>query len=274
MSEIDEIRELKKKIFIIAYKAGSAHLASAFSVIDILYVLYCKQVLSYDVKNPWRESRDRLIMSKGHACLALYVVLNKVGFITDKELNSFCQPGSCLGGEPKLGSIPGIEASTGSLGHGFSFALGIAMAYKMNHCNGKIYVILGDGECQEGSVWEAAMAAANFKLNNLTVIIDDNRLQAMDTVEDIMGISSWRERWEAFGFVVDEVDGHNLEEIEKILCKKNNFQKPRLIISHTIKGHGISFMEGIPIWHYRMPNEKELELVKKELKISEEELAR
>lgn len=220
MSEIDEIRELKKKIFIIAYKAGSAHLASAFSVIDILYVLYCKQVLSYDVKNPWRESRDRLIMSKGHACLALYVVLNKVGFITDKELNSFCQPGSCLGGEPKLGSIPGIEASTGSLGHGFSFALGIAMAYKMNHCNGKIYVILGDGECQEGSVWEAAMAAANFKLNNLTVIIDDNRLQAMDTVEDIMGISSWRERWEAFGFVVDEVDGHNLEEIEKILCKK------------------------------------------------------
>ena len=272
MSEIDEIRELKKKIFIIAYKAGSAHLASAFSVIDILYVLYCKQVLSYDVKNPWRESRDRLIMSKGHACLALYVVLNKVGFITDKELNSFCQPGSCLGGEPKLGSIPGIEASTGSLGHGFSFALGIAMAYKMNHCNGKIYVILGDGECQEGSVWEAAMAAANFKLNNLTVIIDDNRLQAMDTVEDIMGISSWRERWEAFGFVVDEVDGHNLEEIEKILCKKNNFQKPRLIISHTIKGHGISFVEGIPIWHYRMPNEKELELVKEELRISEKEL--
>lgn len=274
MNEIDEIKELKKKIFITAYKAGSGHLASAFSVIDILYVLYCKNVLRFDIKNPWAETRDRLIMSKGHACLALYAVLNKVGLISDMDLNRFCQPGSHLGGEPKLGSMPGIEASTGSLGHGFSFALGIAMACKMNHYNNKIYVILGDGECQEGSVWEAAMAAAKFKLDNLIIIVDDNRLQAMDTVEEIMGILSWREQWEAFGFTVKEIDGHNVERIEEALKEENEDKKPRVIISHTIKGHGISFMEDVPVWHYRMPNEKELEIVKEELGITEEELIR
>lgn len=274
MSETDKIKELRKKIFITAYKAGSAHLASAFSVLDILYVLYCKHVLHIDMNNPLAESRDRLIMSKGHACLALYAVLNEAGVISDVELDSFCQPGSHLGGEPKLGAAPGIEASTGSLGHGFSFALGIAMACKMNRYDNKIYVILGDGECQEGSVWEAAMAAVNFKLDNLIIIIDDNGLQAMDTVKQIMGIASWRERWEAFGFAVEEIDGHNVEEIEQTLKKKNDCGKPRLIISHTIKGHGVSFMEGVPVWHYRMPNEKELELVKTELGITEKELTR
>lgn len=272
--DMDEIRELKKKIFLTAYKAGSAHLASAFSVIDVLYVLYCEQILRYDIKNPWAESRDRLIMSKGHASLALYTILNKVGFISDEELEQFCQPGSHLGGEPKLGAAPGIEASTGSLGHGLPFAIGVALACKMNHLDNKIYVILGDGECQEGTVWEAAMAAIKFKLDNLVVIIDDNRLQAMDTVEEIMGITSWKDKWEAFGFDVEEIDGHDLKEIRESLQKKNKKDQPRLIISHTVKGHGVSFMEGVPIWHYRMPNEQEIEIVMKELDISEKELVR
>lgn len=271
---MDEIRELKKKIFLTAYKAGTGHLASAFSVIDVLYVLYCKEILQYDTKNPWLNSRDRLIMSKGHASLALYVILNKVGLICDEELETFCQPGSHLGGEPQLGAASGIEASTGSLGHGLSFAVGIAIACKANRYKNKIYVILGDGECQEGTVWEAAMTAVKFKLDNLIVIIDDNRLQAMDTVEEIMGIISWRERWESFGFKVDEIDGHNLVEIEEALRKESSFNQPRLIISHTIKGKGVSFMESVPIWHYRMPNEEELEVVKKELGISEKELCR
>lgn len=269
---MNEVKELKKKIFLTAYKAGSAHLASAFSVIDVLYVLYCKPILTYDVKNPWMKSRDRLIMSKGHASLALYVILNKVGMIRDEELESFCQPGSHLGGEPKMGSMPGIEASTGSLGHGLPFAVGVAMACKMNGYNNRIYVVIGDGECQEGTIWEAVMAAVRFKLDNLVVIMDDNRLQAMDSVEEIMGISSWRERWEAFGFEVEEINGHDLNEIEDALKRTNKFEKPRLIISHTIKGNGVSFMEGIPIWHYRMPNEEELEIVKKELGILEKEL--
>ncbi len=270
--EQDRIKELKKKIFITAYRAGAAHLASSFSVIDLLYVLYCKGIIRYDVKNPWVRERDRLILSKGHACLALYVILNEIGMITDEELKNFCQPGSHLGGEPKLGAAPGIEASTGSLGHGLSFGVGVAMASRMNHDNNKVYVILGDGECQEGSVWEAAMSAANFKLDNLIVIVDDNRLQAMDSVEAIMGIRSWREKWEAFGFDVSEMDGHNLNEIEQTLKNIPDNDKPKLIISHTIKGHGISFMEEIPIWHFRMPNMEELEIVKNELGISQEEL--
>ena len=192
----------------------------------------------------------------------------------DSYLEKYCQPDSCLGGEPKLGAAPGIEASTGSLGHGLSFAVGIALACKMNHYDNKVYVILGDGECQEGSVWEAAMSAVRYKLDNLVVIMDDNKLQAMDTVEEIMGISSWKERWEAFGFEVYEVDGHNLTAIENELRKENHTDQPRLIISHTIKGHGVSFMEKVPIWHFRMPNAEELEIIKKELDISEEELVR
>lgn len=272
MVEQHQIKELKKKIFITAYRAGSAHLASAFSVIDVLYVLYCKGILKYDLGNPWDERRDRLILSKGHACLALYVILNEIGMITDEELKNFCQQGSHLGGEPKLGAAPGIEASTGSLGHGLSFGVGVAMASKMNQYNNKVYVILGDGECQEGSVWEAAMSAANFKLDNLIAIIDDNRLQAMDSVDAIMGIQSWKEKWETFGFDVTEVDGHDLDEIQCVFTEKITVGKPKLIISHTIKGHGVSFMEGTPIWHYRMPNIEELEIIKKELGISAEEL--
>lgn len=270
--EKDPIKRLKKKIFITAYKAGAAHLASSFSVIDLLYVLYCKNILKYNLNDPWDEKRDRMILSKGHACLALYVILNEIGMITEKELFDFCQPGSHLGGEPKLGSVPGIEASTGSLGHGLSFGVGIALACKMNHYKNKVYVILGDGECQEGSVWEAAMSAVNFQLNNLVVIVDDNRLQAMDSVKTIMGIDSWKSKWEAFGFDVMEIDGHNLEMITQALQQENIGNNPRLIISHTIKGHGVSFMENVPIWHFRMPNTEELEIIKEELEISEEEL--
>lgn len=272
MIEKNPVKELKKKIFITAYKAGSAHLGSSFSVIDLLYVLYCKNILKYDLDDPWDERRDRLILSKGHASLALYVILNKIGMITDRELYNFCQPGSHLGGEPKLGSAPGIEASTGSLGHGLSFGVGIALACKMNQYKNKVYVILGDGECQEGSVWEAVMSAVNYQLDNLVVIIDDNRLQAMDSVEAIMGIQSWESKWVAFGFDVMEINGHNLEEIKQALLKENIDKRPRVIISHTIKGHGVSFMENAPIWHYRMPNAEELEIVKKELEIFEEEL--
>lgn len=272
MDSKKEILELKKRIFLTAYKAGAAHLASSFSVIDILYTLYCEEIIDIESIRLGKDDRDRVILSKGHACLAQYVILNKVGIITDDELNSFCQKGSHLGGEPRLGSVEGIEASTGSLGHGLSYAVGIAMAYKLNNYQSGVYVIIGDGECQEGSIWEAAMSAVNFKLDNLTVIMDNNKLQAMGSVEEIMGIKSWKERWKSFGFDVLEVDGHDTEQLRNTLCKQVEKDVPRIIIADTIKGKGVSFMEKVPIWHYRMPNKEELEIIKDELHISDEEL--
>lgn len=188
-----KIIEIKKKIFLTAYKAGAAHLASSFSVIDILYALYCRGVVDIGSIKSKKEDRDRVILSKGHACLAQYVILNEVGIVTDEELASFCQPNSHFGGEPMLGAAIGIEASTGSLGHGLPYAIGLAMAYKLERYKHRVYVIIGDGECQEGSIWEAVMAAVNFKLDNLTVIMDNNKLQAMDSVQEIMGIDSWKE---------------------------------------------------------------------------------
>ncbi len=267
-----DILDLKKKIFLTAYRAGAAHLASSFSVIDILYTLYCSGTIDIDAIRFEKEDRDRVILSKGHACLAQYVMLNKVGIITDVELNRFCQEGSSLGGEPRLGAAVGIEASTGSLGHGMPYALGIAMAYKLSRYKGKVYVIIGDGECQEGSVWEAVMAAVNFKLDNLIVIMDNNKLQAMGSVEEIMGISSWREKWQSFGFDVSEVNGHDIEQIKAAISSPMIKETPRLVIANTIKGNGVSFMENVPIWHYRMPNREELQIVKEELQISDEEL--
>ena len=270
----DKSLELRKKIFLTAYRAGAAHLASSFSVIELLYVLYCKGFVRCDVNDPWKIDRDRMILSKGHAVLAKYVILNEIGMISNEELAGFSKPDSHLGGEPLIGAAPGIEESTGSLGRGLSFAVGIALASKYRGFQNHIYVVMGDGECQEGSVWEAAMSAIHYHLDNLTIIIDDNRLQAMDSVENIMGITDWAVKWKAFGYDVEEINGHDVGEIEACLKKNWTQNKPRLIISHTIKGHGVSFMENVPIWHYRMPNEEELKIVKNELHISQEELVR
>ncbi len=270
--EKNEILQLKKKIFLTAYRAGAAHLASSFSVMDILYALYCEEIINVESIRLQKENRDRVILSKGHACLAQYVILNKIGIISDEELNNFCQEGSHLGGEPRMGAAIGIEASTGSLGHGLPYAIGIAMAYKLNNYHSKVYVIIGDGECQEGSVWEAVMSAVNFRLDNLIVIMDNNKLQAMGSVKEIMGIGSWKEKWESFGFEVLEADGHDTEQIKNAVCRPMINNVPRLVIANTIKGKGVSFMEEVPIWHYRMPNEEELQIVKKELQISDKEL--
>lgn len=268
----EQIKDLRKTIFLTAYKGNTGHLASAFSVIEILYVLYFGGILKYDAANPDWEERDKLVMSKGQGSLALYSVLSKAGFFPQGELDTFCRPGSMLGGEPKLGDIPGVEASTGSLGHGLSYAVGIAMAYKIQKKENHVYVIIGDGECQEGSVWEAVMAAKNFKLDNLTVIMDNNKLQAMGTVKELMGIDDWSGKWKEFGWNVINVDGHDVGQIENVLKKQCVKDTPTMIIADTIKGKGVSFMENVPIWHFRMPNEDELKIVMKELNIKEEEL--
>jgi len=272
MNEEAFLKELRKKIFYTAYHGNTGHLASAFSIVEILYVLYFKGVLRYKADNPDWDARDKFVMSKGQGSLALYAVLSKAGYFPESELRTFCRPMSRLGGEPKLGDIPGIEASTGSLGHGLPFAAGIAMAHKVLGKPGRVYVLIGDGECQEGSVWEAAMSAHNFHLDNLIVIMDNNKLQAMGPVKEIMGIDDWAGKWREFGWSVSEVDGHSVSELETALREPMEPDKPRIIIADTIKGKGVSFMESVPIWHFRMPNQEELKIVMQELELSEEEL--
>ena len=266
-------KDIRKDIMLTALKAGAGHVAPALSVVEILAALYeCINV--YNTNDPLYEERDKVILSKGHASLALYSILKRKDIISQELLDSFCQPFSPLGGEPKLGEVPGIEASTGSLGHGLSFGVGIAMAHKINGDKNRVYVILGDGECQEGSVWEAALSAAHHKLDNLTVIIDYNHLQAMDDTEMIVSLGSLEDKWKSFGFHVSKVDGHNMETLIKVY--KNDIDRkdgtPGLIIAETVKGKGISFMENVPIWHYRMPDSEEQVIANRELGITEEDL--
>lgn len=272
---LEEIaKEIRKDIMKTAYKGGSGHIASALSAVEIMTALYFGGILKYDPQNPGWKERDKLILSKGHASLVLYSVLKRIGYISQEQLDTFCQPGSYLGGEPKLGDIPGVEATTGSLGHGLSFAVGIAMANKMDQRDSKVYVILGDGECQEGSVWEAALSAAHNKLDNLTVILDCNALQAMDTTESIVSLSPLAEKWKGFGWHVMEMNGNDMDQVCKVLKAERQeiYAGPRIVIAHTIKGKGISFMENVPIWHYRMPNQEEMEIVKRDLNLAEGEL--
>ncbi len=270
----DIAHELRKEIMVTAFRGGSGHLASAFSAVEIMTALYFGGIVNYDKNNPKWEDRDKVIVSKGHASLVLYGVLERIGYIAKEELHTFCQPGSLLGGEPKYGDIPGVEATTGSLGHGLSFAVGVALANKMDEKQSWVYVVLGDGECQEGSVWEAALSAAHHGLGNLIVILDRNKLQAMGDTEDILKLNSMEDKWKGFGWNTEQVDGHDIGKLIAVLqrCKNRQLDKPTIIIADTIKGKGISFMEQVPIWHYRMPNPEEMEVVKRELGITEKEL--
>lgn len=272
IEEEKELKELRKKIFIAGYKGGMAHLASCYSCLEMIYTLYLKNVLKYNTLDPKWEERDRFILSKGHAGLALYAVMLKAGLIEEKIYNSYLQKKSFIGGEPCMRDSKWIESTTGSLGHGLSMAEGIAMALKMNNNPAKVYVILGDGECEEGSVWEAAMTIPAFGLDNLTAILDCNKLQKMDFVEKIIGSANWSKRWSSFGWSVDEVDGHNMESFKNVIMKKTEPGKPHFVIAHTIKGKGISIMENNPNWHFRLPGRKELRIFKEELGISDSEL--
>jgi len=266
-------REIRKNIFKMAYKAGGGHIAPAFSAVEVLTALYFGGVLKYDAREPLAENRDRFIMSKGHASAALYAILAQAGFLGVEELFSFCQDGSRLGGHPNMWEVPGVEASTGALGHGLGFASGIAMAKKLDKQDCHIYVLLGDGECQEGSIWEAALFAATQQLDNLTVILDYNKLQAMDRLDNIVKMEPVIDKWRAFGWDVEEVDGHDIPALIAALTpKKQAGCAPRAVIAHTIKGKGVSFMEGVPIWHFRLPNAAELKIVLNELEMDMQEL--
>ena len=271
MTDIAEIaKDIRKKVYQIAHFAGGGHMGAAFSMTDIISVLYFDDVLRYDAKNPEWEERDKFILSKGHACYALYAVLAKAGYFPEEELWHVGQVGSKFGGHPKMHDIPGVEASTGALGHGLSFAIGIAYANKVDHKDSHVYVVLGDGECQEGSIWEGALSAPTLELDNLTVIVDHNKLQAMDDLENIVRMQPFADKWRAFGWNVVEIDGHNYTEIKEALLTRQE-GKPTLVIANTVKGKGVSFMENVPIWHYRMPNDDELPVLFNDLGFTEEE---
>lgn len=265
-------KDLRKKIYLTAEEGGLGHLASCYSCLEILYVLYQKNILNYTSENMTSKERNRLILSKGHAGLALYWVMNEAGLLSEQEIGTFLQPGSHVGGEPCMRDLPGIEATTGSLGHGLSMGVGMAMAQKMDGIDAKVYVVIGDGECEEGSIWEAAMSAPAFSLDNLTVILDCNEIQKMTTVEGTIGLTNWREKWEAFGWLVKEVDGHDIKALDIILHEENETGKPVFLIAHTVKGKGISIMENNPLWHFKLPNKKEKKAFYAELEFTEEEV--
>ncbi len=266
-------QEMRRSIFKMICQAGGGHIAPAFSIVEILTVLYFGSVLSYDARQPQWEERDRFILSKGHGCAALYPVLARAGYFAEDWLDTFCQPGSMLGGHPDMLKVPGVEASTGALGHGLSLGVGMALAGKLKLQNYHCYVLLGDGECQEGSVWEAALLAAQQRLDNLTAIIDYNQLQAMDRLEAIVGMEPLAEKWLSFGWQVQEVDGHDIKSLQSLLPVREGTEGcPRLIVAHTIKGKGVALMESQPLWHFRMPDDLEMPQVISELGFQEGEI--
>lgn len=273
MHEQEHLKELRKRIFLMSYAAGTGHLASAYSCLEILYALYLKGILRNHPEMADDIGRDKLILSKGHGSLALYAVLAEAGFLEKDALMTFARPNSKLGGEPNRLELFGVEATTGSLGHGLSVGTGIALSDRLSGRDSQTYVILGDGECQEGSVWEAVMAAGSFHLSNLTVILDQNKIQKMGPAKDTIGFDEWEGRFASFGFETCAADGHDIDAL--CACLQNadkSPDKPHVIIAHTIKGHGVSIMEHNPIWHWKQPNKKELKKIAAELSISQEEL--
>lgn len=256
---------IRKKILKMVFNSQTSHIGSSLSIVDILTVLYFK-ILSADPKNPWSENRDRFILSKGHACASLYATLALKGFFSEEILDTYCLDNGILPGHSTMHCVPGVEVSTGSLGHGLSMGVGMTIAAKHDGSNYRIFVLLSDGECNEGSVWEAAMFAAQYKLDNLIAIIDRNKLQAFGWTEEVVKLEGLKDKWSSFGWAVKEIDGHNFSEIEKTLTQLPFIKsKPSVIIANTIKGKGVSFMENQLAWHYKSPNKEQLEIALKEL---------
>lgn len=250
--------EIRRSIFDAALARGAAHVASSMSIVEILYCLYFQGLMRHDPADPEARHRDRLVLSKGHGALALYAVLAKAGFVEPAELASFAQPGTRLGGEPNRLECPGVEASTGSLGHGLSIGLGMALGAKIDDRDSNVFVILGDGECQEGSVWEAAGLAPRLGLSNLIAIVDDNGIQKEVPTSNVVGEDRLAEKWRAFGWDTCEADGHSLADLSEKLGRALRSEAPSALIAHTVKGKGIALMEGDAKWHYRMPRRREM----------------
>jgi transketolase len=241
----------RREIIGMTSTAKASHVASALSVIDILSVLYTGAA-NISPANKERENRDIVILSKGHAASALYSVLALQGFFPTEWLNKYCQNNSPLGGHVTFKGVPGVELSTGSLGHGLPYGLGIAMARKLTGIQGRVFVIMSDGECDEGTTWESAMIANHHKLNNLVIIVDRNRIQSLTFTEDTLKLEPFADKWKAFGWETRTIDGHDHISIERAVAKSN---LPVCVIAETTKGKGIDFMENSVLWHYKSPSD-------------------
>ena len=259
-------KQLRKSVIQCIEAGGRGHIGPALSLIEIIRVLY-DDFLIYDSKNTKLKSRDRFILSKGHGCLALYAVLADKEFFSKKELKIACEPLSILGGHPEI-KVPGVEASTGALGHGLPIGVGMAIAAKIKKEDHKVVVIIGDGETDEGSIWESAMSASKHKLSNLIVLLDYNKIQSYGFVKDVLDLEPLKQKWESFGFFVKEINGHDTIQIKNTLKEVSDIEgKPKIIICHTIKGKGVSFAENDPHWHHKSNlGKKELEQLYNSLK--------
>lgn len=269
ITKIEELenkaKQIRKGIIEQVYKAQSGHPGGSLSIADILTVLYFNE-LNIDEKNPDWTERDRMILSKGHCAPALYSCLANRGFFEVKELETFRDINSRLQGHPDMTKIAGVDMTTGSLGQGLSVANGMAIAGKLDNKNYRVYCILGDGEIEEGQIWEAAMTANKYKLDNVCVIIDNNNLQIDGTIEEVMSSYPIDEKFRSFGFQIINIDGHNIEEIMKAFeVAKNIKQKPTCIIAKTVKGKGVSYMENKVEWHGKAPNKEQFEQAMKEI---------
>lgn len=258
-------KQIRIDVLNMTSRGGSSHIGACFSCADILAVLYGK-IMRLDPKNPKLENRDRLIVSKGHAGAAIYAVLAETGFFCRDKLETHYQDGSDLCGHVSHKGIPGVELSTGSLGHGLPVAAGMAYAAKLDAKNHKVFVLMSDGECDEGSNWEAILFASHHKLDNLVVLLDYNKIQSLDTVSNTLELEPFAQKWESFGWAVATVCGHDHRALENILTELPLVSlRPSCIICDTVKGKGVSFMENSVLWHYRTARGEEYEAALKEL---------
>ncbi len=260
----NQANQLRQDILKMIYKAGKGHPGGAFSATEIVTALYFSVMKIEPAKPKWPE-RDRFILSKGHACPVWYAALARRGFFELSHLDTLRQTHSILQGHPVMTKTPGVDINTGSLGNGLSLGLGMALASRNNGFKYNVYVILGDGEIQEGMVWEAAMAAGHFRPANLFAVVDYNGLQNDGFVKDILGLEPLVDKWRAFGWNVKEIDGHNMNEILNGFAWMQKVGGPAVIIAHTVKGKGVSFMENMVEWHGKTPTKEEYELAMEEL---------
>ena len=259
----DICKSIRRDVAKMMHKSYSSHIGGCYSVTEILVTLYF-EILNIDPKNPRKDDRDILLLSKAHSSPTLYAILSKRGFFPKEILDTYYQDGGQLPGHLDKEAVPGIEFSFGSLGHGLSVGVGMALANKRMNNPGRIFVILGDGECNEGSVWEAAMFAPHHKLSNLTAVIDYNKIQSFGATNEVINQEPIFDKWKSFGWKVLEIDGHDHHALLDAFNSPHE-NLPKMIIAHTVKGKGVSFMENSLDWHYKSPNDEQLKLALKEL---------